>query len=95
VRFRPRGGDVETLIVTDWLVNCAGPTLDFLRIDEPLVRDLFGLGLETSRGLQLLRRNGRRNPGLFALGPLTRAPSGRPARCRRSGNRAAPWLGAS
>jgi uncharacterized NAD(P)/FAD-binding protein YdhS len=40
----PRGGDVETLIVADWLVNCAGPTLDFLRIDEPLVRDLLARG---------------------------------------------------
>jgi uncharacterized NAD(P)/FAD-binding protein YdhS len=82
VRFRPRGGDVETRIVGDWLVNCAGPTLDFRQIGEPLVRhllrrglarpDALGLGLETSRGLQLLRRDGRPNPNLFALGPLTR-----------------------
>jgi uncharacterized NAD(P)/FAD-binding protein YdhS len=82
VRFRPRGMDVETRIVGDWLVNCAGPTLDFRRVDEPLVRDLLsrglarpdplGLGLETTNGLQLLGRNGRPNPSLFALGPLTR-----------------------
>ena len=82
VRFRPRGMDVETRIVGDWLVNCAGPTLDFRRVDDPLVRDLLtrglarpdplGLGLETTRSLQLLRRSGRPNPSLFALGPLTR-----------------------
>ena len=82
VRFRPRGLDVGTRIVGDWLVNCAGPTLDFRQVREPLVRDLLarglarpeplGLGLETTRGLQLVRRNGRPNPSLFALGPLTR-----------------------
>ena len=32
----------------------------------------LGLGLETTRSLQLLRRSGRPNPSLFALGPLTR-----------------------
>ena len=62
VRFRPRGTDLETRIVGDWLVNCAGPTLDFRRVDDPLLRDLLagglarpdplGLGLETTRGLQ-------------------------------------------
>jgi uncharacterized NAD(P)/FAD-binding protein YdhS len=82
VRFRPRGMDVETRIVGDWLVNCAGPALDFRRVDEPLIRDLLhrglargeplGLGLETTRGLQLVRRSGRPHPSLFALGPLTR-----------------------
>jgi uncharacterized NAD(P)/FAD-binding protein YdhS len=82
VRFRPRGSNVETRIVGDWLVNCAGPTLDFRQVSDPLVRDLLsrglarpeplGLSLETTRGLQLLRRNGRPNTSLFALGSLTR-----------------------
>jgi uncharacterized NAD(P)/FAD-binding protein YdhS len=82
VRFRTRGTNVETRVVGDWLVNCAGPTLDFRQVGDPLVRDLLsrglarpeplGLGLETTRSLQLLRRNGRPNASLFALGPLAR-----------------------
>ena len=82
VRFRPRAMNVDVRIVGDWLVNCAGPTLDFRGVDEPLIGallagglarpDPLGLGLETSRGLQLLRPNGQPNPSLFALGPLTR-----------------------
>jgi uncharacterized NAD(P)/FAD-binding protein YdhS len=49
----------------------AGPSI-FRQIDEPLVRHLLsrglarpatlGLGLETSLGLQLLRRDARPNP---------------------------------
>ena len=82
VRFRPRGMDAPTRIVGDWLVNCAGPALDFRQVRDPLIRDLLarglarpeplGLGLETTRGFQLLRRSGRPNPSVFALGPLTR-----------------------
>jgi uncharacterized NAD(P)/FAD-binding protein YdhS len=82
VRFRARGTNVETRLVGDWLVNCAGPLLDFRQVGDPLVRDLLGrglarpeplgLGLETTRGLQLLRRDGRANPNLFAVGSLTR-----------------------
>ena len=82
VRFRNRGSAVETRVVADWLVNCAGPTLDFREVRDPLIRDLLarglvrpeplGLGLETTRSLQLLHRNGWPNPSLFALGPLTR-----------------------
>jgi uncharacterized NAD(P)/FAD-binding protein YdhS len=82
VRFRNRGSDIETRVVGDWLVNCAGPALDFRHVREPLIQDLLarglvrpdpiGLGLETTRGLQLVGRNGRPNGSLFALGPLTR-----------------------
>jgi uncharacterized NAD(P)/FAD-binding protein YdhS len=82
VRFRNRGTSVEVRVVGDWLVNCAGPTLDFRQVREPLIQDLLarglvrpeplGLGLETTSGLQLVRRNGRPNGSLFALGPLTR-----------------------
>jgi uncharacterized NAD(P)/FAD-binding protein YdhS len=82
VRFRNRGSSTEVRVVGDWLVNCAGPALDFRLVREPLIQDLLarglvrpdplGLGLETTRGLQLVRRNGRPNGSLFALGPLTR-----------------------
>ena len=82
VRFRNRGSSIEVRVVGDWLVNCAGPALDFRHVREPLIQDLLarglvrpeplGLGLETTRGLQLVRRNGQPNGSLFALGPLTR-----------------------
>jgi uncharacterized NAD(P)/FAD-binding protein YdhS len=82
VRFRNRGSDTEVRVVADWLVNCAGPALDFRHVREPLIQDLLarglvrpaplGLGLETTRGLELVRRDGRSNGSLFALGPLTR-----------------------
>ena len=82
VRFRTRGTNVETRVVGDWLVNCAGPALDFRHVREPLIHDLLarglvrpeplGLGLETTRDLRLVGRNGRPHGSLFALGPLTR-----------------------
>jgi uncharacterized NAD(P)/FAD-binding protein YdhS len=82
VRFRNRGSKIEVRIVGDWLVNCAGPALDFRHVHEPLIHDLLarglvrpeplGLGLETTRGLQLVGWNGQPNGSLFALGPLTR-----------------------
>ena len=82
VRFRNRGSDVESRVVGDWLVNCAGPTLDFRHIEEPLIQNLLvrglarpeplGLGLETTPDLQLVGRNGRPHGSLYALGPLTR-----------------------
>jgi uncharacterized NAD(P)/FAD-binding protein YdhS len=82
VRFRNRGSNIEVRVVSDWLVNCAGPALDFRHVREPLIHDLLarglvrpeplGLGLETTRDLQLVGRNGRPNGSLFALGPLTR-----------------------
>ena len=82
VRFRNRGSKIEVRVVGDWLVSCAGPALDFRHVREPLIQDLLarglvrpeplGLGLETTRGLQLVGWNGRPNGSLFALGPLTR-----------------------
>ncbi len=82
VRFRNRGSRIEVRVVGDWLVSCAGPALDFRHVREPLIQDLLarglvrpeplGLGLETTRGLQLVGWNGRPNGSLFALGPLTR-----------------------
>ena len=82
MRFRNRGSRIEVRVVGDWLVSCAGPALDFRHVREPLIQDLLarglvrpeplGLGLETTRGLQLVGWNGRPNGSLFALGPLTR-----------------------
>jgi uncharacterized NAD(P)/FAD-binding protein YdhS len=68
--------------VGDWLVNCAGPTLDFRAVRHPLVRsllkqglafpDTLGLGLRVARDLRLIRADGRANVRLFAVGPITK-----------------------
>ena len=82
VRFRNRGSDVETRVVGDWLVNCAGPALDFRQVREPLIQDLLARGWcgrsrsgSASRpraGCSCCGATGRPNRSLFALGPLTR-----------------------
>ena len=66
----------------DWLVNCAGPTLDFRGARHPLVRNLLkrglacpdplGLGLRVSPDLRLIRPDGRANDRLFAVRPITK-----------------------
>jgi uncharacterized NAD(P)/FAD-binding protein YdhS len=68
--------------VGDWLVNCAGPTLDFRGPRHPLLRSLLrqglvypdplGLGLKVTPDLSLVRADGRANDRLFALGPITK-----------------------
>jgi uncharacterized NAD(P)/FAD-binding protein YdhS len=82
IRFRPRGTAAPTRIVGDWLVNCAGPTLDFRGPRNPLLRSLLrqglvypdplGLGLKVTPDLSLIRADGRTNDKLFALGPITK-----------------------
>jgi uncharacterized NAD(P)/FAD-binding protein YdhS len=82
IRFRPRGTATPTRIVGDWLVNCAGPTLDFRGPRHPLLRSLLrqglvypdplGLGLKVTPDLSLVRADGRANDRLFALGPITK-----------------------
>ena len=82
VRFRARGTITDARIVGDWLINCAGPTLDFRGVRNPLVRSLLkqglafpdplGLGLRVARDLRLIRADGRANDRLFAVGPVTK-----------------------
>jgi uncharacterized NAD(P)/FAD-binding protein YdhS len=82
VRFRARGTVTDARIVGDWLINCAGPTLDFRGVRNPLVRGLLkqglafpdplGLGLRVARDLRLIRADGRANDRLFAVGPVTK-----------------------
>jgi uncharacterized NAD(P)/FAD-binding protein YdhS len=85
VRFRARGTVTDARIVGDWLLNCAGPTLDFRGVRNPLVRGLLkqglafpdplGLGLRVARDLRLIRADGRANDRLFAVGPITKGTS--------------------
>ena len=82
IRFRSRGSAADRRIMGDWLVNCAGPTLDFRGVRNPLVRSLLkrglacpdplGLGLRVARDLRLIRPDGRANDRLFAVGPITK-----------------------
>jgi uncharacterized NAD(P)/FAD-binding protein YdhS len=82
IRFRSRGSAADRRIMADWLVNCAGPTLDFRGVRNPLVRSLLkrglacpdplGLGLRVNPDLRLIRPDGRANERLFAVGPITK-----------------------
>jgi len=79
---RPRGGGVERVEEAAWLINAAGPEVDFARLDEPLIAQLstnglarpdrLRLGLAVTEDLRLVGRTGEPTPGLWALGPPTR-----------------------
>ncbi len=80
--FRPRAGGAERGLVGDWVINCAGPETDYARIRHPLVSSLLAsglarpdplaLGLDLTPSFQLIGREGRPTPRLYALGPPTR-----------------------
>jgi uncharacterized NAD(P)/FAD-binding protein YdhS len=82
IRFRSRGSAADRRIMGDWLVNCAGPTLDFRDVRSPLVRSLLkrglacpdplGLGLRVTPDHRLISADGRANQRLFAIGPITK-----------------------
>jgi uncharacterized NAD(P)/FAD-binding protein YdhS len=83
VRLRPRGERVPQTRTFAAVVNCTGPRGDPDSTDAGLVahlrrkglvrRDPLGLGLDVDDHLQATGEDGRRTPGLFAVGPLTRA----------------------
>ncbi len=79
VGMRPRGSvETETLAV-EQIINCTGPDADYRRIDQPLVHQLFdlglarqdelGLGLLTSENGALIGRDGTASRVFFTLGP--------------------------
>jgi uncharacterized NAD(P)/FAD-binding protein YdhS len=82
VRWRVRGSSDEQTMSFAHVVNCTGPATDYARIDEPLVAqlraagwlvpDALGLGMETEEDGAFLDRDGRRVPGLYAIGPMRR-----------------------
>ncbi|ATY31675.1 FAD/NAD(P)-binding protein [Sphingomonas psychrotolerans] len=82
VEFRRRGaGAVETL-VAQRIVNCTGPLGDLARTQEPLLQrlaarglirpDAAHLGIDVDNQGQTINADGRPNPDLYALGPMTR-----------------------
>jgi uncharacterized NAD(P)/FAD-binding protein YdhS len=80
--FRPRHQDrVERLSVRR-VINCTGPQGDLLRTKEPLLHlllaaghvrpDRHRFGIDVNAQAETIDANGRANPRLFALGPMTR-----------------------
>jgi uncharacterized NAD(P)/FAD-binding protein YdhS len=80
--YRRRGGRTTERLAVEAVVNCSGPSSDYSRIVQPLIRQLLDdgmgrpdslrLGLEVDDNLRLIDRHGRVQPRLFALGPVTR-----------------------
>ncbi|NEX92879.1 FAD/NAD(P)-binding protein [Caulobacter sp. 17J65-9] len=83
VEWRPRGERTFRRSAVDLVVNCTGPAFDLTRARDPLVRALLAGGLvrpdrlKTGFDVDLngrpLDAAGRPTPGLYAVGPLTRA----------------------
>jgi uncharacterized NAD(P)/FAD-binding protein YdhS len=82
IAWRPRGGvAVESFHVTR-IINCTGPGAARSEASDPLFRDLLqrglaridpmGLGLEVDGQCQLIGRDSRPDPLLYAVGPITR-----------------------
>ena len=86
VAWRPRGGGVggdgETRLGVQRVVDCRGPGADYARLPDPLIRQLLAdglarpdpcrLGLEATQQGSLVGAEGRPTPCLFGVGPVTR-----------------------
>ncbi|SFR75765.1 FAD/NAD(P)-binding protein [Sphingomonas jatrophae] len=83
VDFVPRGGlTAARHLRVRRLINCTGPQGDVLRTREPLLRLLLAsgqiradphrLGIDVTANAETIDVNGRANPRLLALGPMTR-----------------------
>lgn len=82
VTWRPRGGTITRRLTVDAVVNCAGLLGDLDRAREPLLKQLMArghirpdpcrLGAEVDRTSRLIGTGGAPEPGLYAVGPLTR-----------------------
>jgi uncharacterized NAD(P)/FAD-binding protein YdhS len=82
VRWRPRGSADGQALRVAHVINCTGPATDYSRVEQPLVAQLrgagwlvpdpLGLGVETDDDGALIDRDGRRVPGLYAIGPMLR-----------------------
>lgn len=83
VCWRPRAGQKTVCTTFDLVINCTGPLSAVERSARPLIRDLLdkgliqpdplGLGLAVDQAGRPLDEAGRPVPGLYAIGPLTRA----------------------
>jgi len=82
IRYRPRGRDAQGHLAVDHVVNCSGPSSDYGAIEQKLVRsllnrgairpDALSLGLDVDVSLKLLDAEGKVQPRLYGLGPVTK-----------------------
>ncbi len=82
VAFRQRGSDTMQSLDAARVINCSGPTADYDRISDPLIRSLLAdgtarpdalrLGLDVTGTCALLSRSGAISRRLFAVGPVTK-----------------------
>jgi uncharacterized NAD(P)/FAD-binding protein YdhS len=82
LRYRPRGGDAETSLVAQRIINCIGPESDVTRTGDRLLRDLLAqgrlrpdahrLGLDVVLSGRLRDAGGEPQDRLFAVGPITK-----------------------
>lgn len=82
VGYELRGGMGRRSFLAGHAINCSGPATDISRLADPLLRGLLDagtvrpdplrLGLDVTDELRLVGADGRPNPRLFAMGPLTR-----------------------
>jgi uncharacterized NAD(P)/FAD-binding protein YdhS len=82
VAWRPRGTRQQRRLRADLIVNCTGPSADVERSVEPLIASLAAqgliradplrLGLDVDAGHRVLDVQGRAQPRLLAVGPITR-----------------------
>lgn len=82
LRFRSRGDRGTRTLHADAVINCMGPVSDIIRTPNPAVRSLLDtqaavpdahrLGLSVDPDYRLIDADGRANPYLRAVGPLTR-----------------------
>lgn len=80
--WRPRGGRMTRRLAVDAVVNCAGLLGDLGQTRDPLLARLIErgrmrpdpcrLGADVDAGSRLIGADGSSQPGLFAVGPLTR-----------------------
>jgi uncharacterized NAD(P)/FAD-binding protein YdhS len=82
VEIRLRHSDTTRRIATRRIINCTAPEGDLLQSPEPLLRQLVqdgairpgkhGIAIDVNARSEVVGADGRANPRLLALGPLTR-----------------------
>ncbi len=82
-RLRPRDGGGEDTLSVNRVINCSGPSCDYERTTDPLLRalldtglarpDMLHLGLDVTGTCALREASGAVSRQLFAVGPITKA----------------------
>jgi uncharacterized NAD(P)/FAD-binding protein YdhS len=82
VTWRPRGEQSMRQGMFRRIINCTGPQGDVLKSANPLLRDLLAkgrirpdghhMGIDVTAQCEVIDREGRIDPSILALGPMTR-----------------------